>query len=178
VLPVAVADARALPFAAGTFDAVLACHVLHLVEFWADVVDEAVRVLRPGGRFLVSQGGTPGDETMITVLRAELAAAAGLTGNEARIGLRDLADLDAHLAGRGAVLRQLPGLAVSTGLTVAAFLEQAAEGCYSWTWSADPERVRAGAARVRAAAEARWGDLTAVTIGDRTVRWHVYDLPG
>ncbi len=56
VVPVAVADARRLPFGAAAFDAVLACHVLHLVQAWADVADEALRVLRPGGTFLVSQG--------------------------------------------------------------------------------------------------------------------------
>jgi len=177
-VPVAVADARALPFPDDTFDQVVIVDFLEHIERWGDVVDEAVRVLRPGGRLLVSQGGTPGDEAMIALLRAELAAACGLTGDEARVGLRDRADLDAHLVARGASIRELPGLQVATGLTVAAFLDQAADGCYSWTWSADPDRVRAGAEQVRAAAEARWGDLTAVTIGDRTVRWHVYDLLG
>jgi SAM-dependent methyltransferase len=176
-LPVVLADARALPFPHGTFDAVLACHLLHLVEFWTDVVDEAIRVLRPGGRLLVSQGGTPGDESMIAALRAELAAACGLTGNEARVGLKDRAALDTYLAGRGARVRALPGLEVATGLTVATFLDQTADGCYSWTWSADPERLRVAVAQVRASAQVRWGDLTAVVIGDRTVRWHVYDVP-
>ena len=177
-LPVALADARALPFPDGTFDAVLACHVLHLVEFWSDVVDEAVRVLRPGGRLLGSQGGTPGDEAMITMLRDELAQAAGLSDGDARVGLKDRAELDAHLAARGAHVRELPGLHSPTGLTVATFLDQTADGCYSWTWSADPDRIRAAAAQVRASAEARWGDPSTVTIGDRTVRWHVYQLPG
>ncbi|HZE67525.1 MAG TPA: class I SAM-dependent methyltransferase [Sporichthyaceae bacterium] len=176
-LPVAVADARALPFAEGTFDAVLACHVLHLVEFWADVVDEAVRVLRPGGRLLVSQGGTPGDESTVNALRTELAAAAGLSEGEARVGLKDRAELDLYLAGCGATVRQLAGLENPTARTIAEFLDQVAQGHFSWTWTADPERVRAAVAQVRASAEARWGDLTAVTVGARTVYWHVYDLP-
>jgi SAM-dependent methyltransferase len=176
-LPVAVADARALPFADGTFDAVLACHVLHLVEFWADVVDEAIRVLRPGGKLLVSQGGTPGDESIVNALRAELAAAVGLSEGEARVGLKDRAGLDAYLADRGVRARTLPGLEGPVARTIAEFLDQVAEGHFSWTWTADPARVRAAVAQVRESAAARWGDLTAVTIGARTVYWHVYDLP-
>ncbi|HEY2834448.1 MAG TPA: class I SAM-dependent methyltransferase [Sporichthyaceae bacterium] len=176
-VPVAVADARALPFPGGVFDAVLACHVLHLIEFWADVVDEAMRVLRPGGRLLVSQGGSPGDEARLAALRAELAAAAGLTGDH-RVGLQDRAELDTYLAGRGATVRELPELHNPTARTVAEFLDQVAEGCYSWTWSVDPERVGVAAEQVRSAARQRWGDLTAVTVGARAVRWHVYQLPG
>jgi ubiquinone/menaquinone biosynthesis C-methylase UbiE len=175
-VPVAVADARALPFPAGVFDAVLACHVLHLVEFWTDVVDEAVRVLRPGGVLLVSQGGAPGDEARLAALRAELGAAAGLTGDH-RPGLKDRAELDAHLAERGVTVRELPELHNPTTRSVAEFLDQAAEGYFSWAWAVEPERLRAAAEQVRAAATARWGDLTTVSIGARAVRWYAYRLP-
>jgi ubiquinone/menaquinone biosynthesis C-methylase UbiE len=44
-------DATAVPAADGTYDAVFAYHVLHHAEAWRDVVREAARVLRPGGRF-------------------------------------------------------------------------------------------------------------------------------
>lgn len=43
-------DATALDAASGSYDAVFAYHVLHHVEAWRDVVAEAARVLRPGGR--------------------------------------------------------------------------------------------------------------------------------
>jgi ubiquinone/menaquinone biosynthesis C-methylase UbiE len=175
-VPVAVADARALPFPDGVFHAVLACHVLHLIECWTDVVDEAVRVLRPGGKLLVSQGGSPGEEARLAALRAELGAAAGLTGDH-RPGLKDRTVLDAYLAGRGATVRELPELHNPTTRTVAEFLDQAAEGYFSWAWSVAPERLRAAAEQVRAAATARWGDLTTVSIGARAVRWHVYTMP-
>ena len=52
--PLAQADATRLPFAAGTFGSVLAVHVLHLVPDWRVAVDEAVRVLRPGGALVAS----------------------------------------------------------------------------------------------------------------------------
>lgn len=43
-------DAGRLAAADGSYDAVFAYHVLHHAEAWRDVVREAARVLRPGGR--------------------------------------------------------------------------------------------------------------------------------
>jgi ubiquinone/menaquinone biosynthesis C-methylase UbiE len=43
-------DATRLAAADGSYDAVFAYHVLHHAETWRDVVREAARVLRPGGR--------------------------------------------------------------------------------------------------------------------------------
>jgi SAM-dependent methyltransferase len=52
--PLAQADATRLPFSAGTFGSVLAVHVLHLIPDWRVAVDEAARVLRPGGALVAS----------------------------------------------------------------------------------------------------------------------------
>ena len=49
---VEVADATRLPFADGSFDAVVSFLMLHHVGAWEEAVREAARVLRPGGRFL------------------------------------------------------------------------------------------------------------------------------
>ncbi|PWK85699.1 methyltransferase family protein [Lentzea atacamensis] len=46
------ADATALPFEDGRFDAVLSCGMLHHVGDWRAALAEVVRVLRPGGRFV------------------------------------------------------------------------------------------------------------------------------
>ena len=43
-------DATALRAPDGSYDAVFGYHVLHHAEAWRDVVGEAARVLRPGGR--------------------------------------------------------------------------------------------------------------------------------
>ena len=44
-------DATALTAPDGSYDAVFGYHVLHHADAWRDVVREAARVLRPGGRF-------------------------------------------------------------------------------------------------------------------------------
>jgi SAM-dependent methyltransferase len=46
------ADATALPFAAASFDSVVSFIMLHHSLLWEDVLGEAVRVLRPGGRLV------------------------------------------------------------------------------------------------------------------------------
>ena len=62
--PLALADGAALPFRAASFGAVVMRHVLHLVPSYADVIDEVLRVLRPGGVALTSAGwhSAVGDE--------------------------------------------------------------------------------------------------------------------
>jgi len=51
-LLLARADAVALPFAAATFAAGIVVHVFHLVPDWPLALNELLRVIKPGGRFL------------------------------------------------------------------------------------------------------------------------------
>jgi ubiquinone/menaquinone biosynthesis C-methylase UbiE len=55
VLDVELVDMTALPFAEDRFDVAVAVHVLHLVPQWRHALDEAVRVVKPGGAFLLGQ---------------------------------------------------------------------------------------------------------------------------
>jgi ubiquinone/menaquinone biosynthesis C-methylase UbiE len=52
-------DMTALPFADDAFDAVVAVHVFHLVYPWEQALDEAVRVLAPGGSLLLGNDRHP-----------------------------------------------------------------------------------------------------------------------
>ena len=54
-----VGDACALPFAAGSFDLVVANNVVDVVDAPASLIDHVARVLLPGGRFVLT---TPGPE--------------------------------------------------------------------------------------------------------------------
>jgi len=56
------ADMQALPFAAHSFDAVIAAHVFHLVADPVKALQEALRVLTPPGPLLICGDATTGQE--------------------------------------------------------------------------------------------------------------------
>lgn len=57
------ADITQLPFSDNSFDIAYAVHVLHLVEGWQKAVQEAKRVLKPGGWLLVAHDSHPDDNS-------------------------------------------------------------------------------------------------------------------
>lgn len=68
-VPIALlrSDVAQLPLRSATFDAVVAVHIFHLVSAWAAAMDEAARVLRPGG--VVLHGTTKRDDHQASDLR-------------------------------------------------------------------------------------------------------------
>lgn len=56
-LSLAQGDLRALPVKSASVRAVLFVHILHLIADWQRVLDEALRVLKPGGTLLLAREG-------------------------------------------------------------------------------------------------------------------------
>jgi SAM-dependent methyltransferase len=73
-----VADIAALPFSDGAFDAVIAMHMLYHVPDQQKAIAEALRVLKPGGRLVVTTNGLEN----LRELYALSAAAFGVSGRD------------------------------------------------------------------------------------------------
>jgi ubiquinone/menaquinone biosynthesis C-methylase UbiE len=170
-LPLCLADVNVLPFVAGGFDAVLASHVLHLVPDWRATVDEAVRVLEPGGLFLVDFGGAPPapwHEPSLAVLREN-----GI--ERVRPGMSDPEPVTAHLSDR-ARARPLAPVTMTVERTLAQDLDDWSAQRHAWTWSSSPEQIATGVAAVRRwAADSGW-PLDRVVSLLRTIQWWAFEI--
>jgi SAM-dependent methyltransferase len=182
-IPAVRGSALQLPLADQSVAAVIACHVLHLIPDWRAVVDEALRVLQPGGLLLASRGSVA--DGLGADLRGRFREAAGLPAEKnpglsdprGAGGLRGLYGLDQFLAERGIASRALPEIVSSRQLSAAELLDQMAANLYSWTWPVEPERRLAAVAQVRAWVTETIGDPATVLLPADRIRWHSYRVP-
>jgi SAM-dependent methyltransferase len=181
-VPALRGSALELPLADQSVAAVIACHVLHLIPDWRAAVDEALRVLRPGGLLLAARGNV--SDGLGSDLRRRFREASGLPrpgqadqSGGPRGGLDRLDGLDELMAARGVTARHLPEILSSSQLTAAAFLDQLAANLYSWTWPVDAERRLAAVAGVRAWVTETIGDPATVLLPPSRIRWHSYRIP-
>lgn len=180
--PLLQADATRLPTAAGSFGSVLAVHVLHLIPDWRVAVDEAFRVLRPGGTLLASfpaRGRSrrqPRDATDGAPWAAAVRESLRRHGVvRVPVGAREPGDVAGYLDGRAAA-RPLDPVPVSQTRTLAQALNSIERQIFSWTWPYTPEQVRAVGADIRAWAERENFPLDAGFEVRSDIRWWAFDL--
>jgi ubiquinone/menaquinone biosynthesis C-methylase UbiE len=182
--PLLRADATRLPFAAATFGAVLAVHVLHLIPDWRVAVDEALRVLRPGGALVAGlQGQTRAQWS--GVAPGGTAPWAGALRQSLRrrgivrvpVGTRDPDLVASYLAGR-ATARRLDPVPVRRTRTLADAIERIERQVFSWTWDHPAEQMRAVAGDIRDWAARENVPLDTEHAVDSAIRWWAFELPG
>jgi ubiquinone/menaquinone biosynthesis C-methylase UbiE len=171
-LPLAVADATALPFKDASYDAVLASHVFHLIPDWQQAADEAIRVLRPGGALLVDFGGgvdSPWRDAIDEACRAN-----GV--ERVRPGVSHAEELAAYYGDR-TQLRRLEALHVPVSRTRRRDIEDLENQIYSWTWSYPAEQIKAVADHLRERARRDGLDLDEPGAVDYLLQWWAFDVP-
>jgi SAM-dependent methyltransferase len=170
--PLVLADATRLPFRDDGFGGGVVRWVLHLVPEWRRLVEELVRVIRPGGTTLVSLGGFK-DSWAIVDRFLELAG-----GVPFAVGLdpRDPAPLDREFERHGAAARLLPPIATHDETTIGEFLEEMDAGMQSWTWRVPDDVRRRVLPELRTWAQRRFGSLERSVEPDLQILWRAYDL--
>lgn len=166
------ASATSLPVRAHSAGAVIACHVLHLIADWKQAVEEALRVLRPGGLLLAARGRADGPASD---LQRRIRIAAGVP--DVAVGLDNLDGLDQFMRERGAQARRLPPIPNPYATTAEQYLRHVRDNTYSWTW-AIPEAARLRAVETVTAWVAQTlGEPREVEIPAGPVSWRSYRLP-
>ena len=132
-----VADATDLPYDDASFDAVLAVDFFHLVSEWRRAVKEAVRVLRPSGKIVLSTFAVLDDPT--TVFRQRIFQAAGTRPR--RVGI-EITDVMSDLEGRfGATVTELAAIPHVMTTSLATELDGLRAGTWSRYWEL-PDHLR------------------------------------
>jgi SAM-dependent methyltransferase len=198
--PLAQADATRLPFAAGTFGSVLAVHVLHLIPDWRVAVDEAVRVLRPGGALVASfptdnrAAGEPDGATGETAGPASEAGATGLSRDAVApwagamreaasrhgmvrkpFGAQAPSAVADYLAGRAAA-RELSPVPVRAVWTLGEAIDHLERQLFSWSWPFTPAQAKGAAGDVRDWAAGAGLPLEAAHETETAVRCWAFEL--
>ncbi len=155
-LQLMVADMTALPFAEASFDVVVAVHVFHLVRAWRQAVEEALRVLRPGGVFLHcwDEHLTPGVESVqerwVEVVRE-------LGSEVATIGVERRALVTEYLRERGFTVETLRTVTWETAESPRDAFEYIARRIPSRTWLVPDDVFAASIQRLENWATNRYG---------------------
>jgi len=174
-VPVVEGDATLMPFRDETFGGAYVRWVLHLIQDWRRVVHETARVVRSGGRFLVSLGSYGGAQAEI---QARFAAVTGVPNHPVGLAWDGWHQLDETVTGLGG--EKLPDVTFADRDRddLEHFVRGIEANRYSWTWAVTDAAARAeAAADVRAWAEERWGPLDRVPRASVDWRYAVYRLP-
>jgi ubiquinone/menaquinone biosynthesis C-methylase UbiE len=164
----------ALPFRDRTFDGVVLARLLYLLSDWRDTLDEAVRVLRPGGCLLHEWGNGDPDEEWVQIREQARALfeRAGLA-NPFHPGARDESRVDQWLLDRGMTRACALRAESSMRTTMGKFLERVETGECTYTWSVPKEVQRVCLPALRAWAAGRF-DLDREVPVPRDLKWTIF----
>ena len=173
VVPPMTADVTALPLRDASVDAVLGCHVLHLIPDWPAAVEEACRVLRPGGLLLLDFGGptpAPWSEECVEILGRH-----GVVRNRPGVSNPDpVTDYLGHRARR----RALRPVHFTEEVSLADELEVWEKQLLAWTWPYTSLQMRRACDEIRAIAASRGWTIDAKLRLEAVIQWWAFDYLG
>jgi SAM-dependent methyltransferase len=144
-VPVANADSQALPFPAGTFDVVLAAHMLyHLLDVSAGV-KELRRVLRPGGAAVAVTNAADDKPELLDLIDRAAGTSQGYRKVDTRFLLHPGCELFRQVFGGARVVDVRTAMAIPEAQPVMSYLasiRSTAEPALGVDWDAFLQRAR------------------------------------
>jgi ubiquinone/menaquinone biosynthesis C-methylase UbiE len=141
-VPVVVGDGAQLPIPNAGCDAVVVARLLYLVPDWRRLLDEARRVLKPGGCLLHEWGNGAGSEEWVQIReRARALFEQAGIAEPFHPGARNVTDVDAHLLEHGFETHAVRQFDADVTMTLRQFLDRIVSGECSYTWKV-PTNVR------------------------------------
>lgn len=169
-------DVARLPFLAGTFDAVVAVHIFHLISGWQQAMDEVARVLRTGGVLL--HGGNKHVEGSPELELRDYLHSLEIDQEQSRDrALLDHDQIRGELEQRFGVPRELRTPSWKVIHTPGEILNLYGERCWSSTWSLSDETLARVVTEGRRWAIERFGSLDAPLEDGQQFLWDVYSKP-
>lgn len=164
-------DATQLPLQAQQFDAVLAVHVLHLIRDWKEAIDEARRVLKPEGSYLIGYDERPEKEPQ-RLFRNHLDEVARSFGyHSGRPGMSNIDEATQYLASSGAQVSEWMAAEWTYNYTLNSIIERLTQRVWSSTWRLPEDVYRESLEKTVQWAQEEFGSLNQVYQGHRKFLW-------
>lgn len=157
-LTVRQGDMTALPFATGTFDAVVAVHVLHLVSQWRQALDEALRALRPGAPLLLGQDVAHGSQVAHPLQDEWVDIMRDLGAEPRRLGAASFKEILTEARGRGLRIEEWLVADWTIPHTPAEGFSDIASRSWSLTWLVPDDLFAESVRRLEVWARGHFGD--------------------
>ena len=156
---IAQADVSQLPFGEKTFDAVLTCHVMHLVGPWREALREYKRVLKPQGVYINARTERVGDSVHEQVRSHWRSQVAEYGYPFQRPGVKDEKELHEALTTMGAEVSQVEVVRYPRNYVVRELIDGIATRTHSHTWDVPDEVLEKSLDELEAWALSEYGDL-------------------
>ncbi len=157
-LAVQIADMTALPFSDDSFDAVIAVHVLHLVPEWRKALDEALRVLVPGGALLLGQDIAAPNAMNHDIQDRWAQIVRELGADPQRVGARTFANILTELRARGLTVTESVLASWDHVSVPSKVLDYVESRTWSQTWNIPDDIFAESMRQLRAWAASTYGD--------------------